>query len=163
MEAACKSMLPPPPPPPPVKPKPFVPHVIGPADCVITVGVKADPFDPAKEAVVVPLLGVGPIETTVFGTKVFPPSRNPKASGPPGYISLDLLFDASTRASKRFRKNQDDFNEIWTQLQTQGKVAGKPPSLIPIYATTFNNGRLIFDFCWLKFERRFATHPRLPI
>ena len=38
------------------------------------------------------------------------------------------------------RRNQDDFDEVWSQLQAQGKPVGKPPSLVPIYAGTFANG-----------------------
>jgi hypothetical protein len=42
------------------------------------------------------------------------------------------------------RRNQDDFNEIWEQLAvgTDGKsltpVAGRPPSVVPVYAGTFS-------------------------
>ena len=42
----------------------------------------------------------------------------------------EILFDASTRASRRVRHNEDDFLEIWAQLQAQGKVPGKPPALV---------------------------------
>ena len=60
----------------------------------------------------------------------------------------EMLFDASTRASRRMRHNEDDFLEIYDQLfTTQGTVPGKPPETVPIYASTFKlvNGRCV---CW---------------
>lgn len=88
----CTSMIPPVPPRPPPPPKP--PVAIGPAHCIITVGVLENPFDPTSSAVV-PITG-GVFDSVETGT--------------------EILFDASTRASRRVRHNEDDFLEIWAQV-----------------------------------------------
>ena len=114
---ACRAMLPPPPPRPPPKPKPYKPVLAGPAHCIITVGVKAKPFD-HQDHTIVPLAGRNTFDSVSTGT--------------------EMLFDASTRASHRMRHNEDDFLEIYEQLfTTQGDVPGKPPAQVPIYASTF--------------------------
>eukprot|EP00039_Didymoeca_costata_P021098 m.343405 g.343405 ORF g.343405 m.343405 type:complete len:1268 (+) comp22801_c0_seq1:126-3929(+) len=115
LEAGCKEMVPPRPPPPPRPPAPYKPKLIGPAHCVITVGVKSDAFNPSDKTIAA--LKNGVYDSVETGT--------------------EILFDASTRASRRVRHNEDDFLEIFAQLTAQGKVPGKPPSLVPIYAGTF--------------------------
>ena len=117
LTAGCSSMRPPPPKPKPARPKP--PAVIGPSGCSITVGAKRNPFDPADTAVD-PLPGVLPFDPTTTG--------------------LEMVFSWSTRASRQMRRNQDDFNTIWSQLEAQGTVPGSPPKLVPFYAGTFSNG-----------------------
>ena len=52
----------------------------------------------------------------------------------------EMVFDANTRGTRRMRHNADDFFEIVDQLKEQGVVAGKPPSIVPIYSSTFPNG-----------------------
>ena len=49
----------------------------------------------------------------------------------------EMLFDVNTRATRRMRHNQDDFQEIAQQLKAQGGVPGKPPAIVPVYADTF--------------------------
>jgi hypothetical protein len=115
--AACKAMLPPAPPKPPPKPKPYTPEIAGPAHCIITVGVSDKPFDPTDDTVK-PVDGRATFDSVLTGT--------------------EMLFDASTRASRRMRHNEDDFLEIYEQLFTvQGDVPGKPPAIVPIYGSTF--------------------------
>eukprot|EP00041_Stephanoeca_diplocostata_P031268 m.970562 g.970562 ORF g.970562 m.970562 type:complete len:184 (+) comp23924_c0_seq15:418-969(+) len=125
LQAGCKSMIPPKPPPPPSPPKPYKPTIVGPAHCTITVGVKAKPFDQEDTEIL-------PVHAPVFDSIS---------------TGLNPLFDASTRASRRMRQNQADFNEVWAQLTAQGKVPGSPPKLIPIYG----GSALLFlcVLCWI--------------
>jgi hypothetical protein len=116
-QAACKAMLPPKPPPKPKPPAAYKPKIAGPAHCIITVGVRDKPFDPTDHTIK-PLNGRATFDSVITGT--------------------EMLFDASTRASRRMRHNEDDFLEIYQQLfTTQGDVPGKPPATVPIYAKTF--------------------------
>ena len=115
MSDGCRSMLPPVPPRPPPKPIPFKPDLIGTSACVLTVGARAAPFDPSNHAVV-PLPNVLPFDAATMGAVTVAKGLLPQTFG------LEMIFDASTRASRRMRRNQDDFNEIWSQLQRQGKV-----------------------------------------
>ena len=82
-------------------------------------GVREDPFD-ASNTKVVPLNGNPIFDSVKTGT--------------------EMLFDVNTRATRRMRHNADDFFEVTAQLVAQGNVPGKPPSLVPIYASTFPNG-----------------------
>ena len=95
MEYACEAMAPPRKPRPPAPPKPYVPNLIGPSGCVITVGVKANPLDPLDSKVVA-LPGVLPFDGATMGV-VTQPAKNAKES----VTELEMLFDASTRASHR--------------------------------------------------------------
>ena len=54
---------------------------------------------------------------------------------------VQLLFDASTRASKRIRSQAADFYEILHELDAQTQLLrGRTPSQTPIYAGTFSDG-----------------------
>ena len=57
-----------------------------------------------------------------------------------GSGTVTLLFDASTRATGRIRGQAADFQELMVSLdaQTAAGVHGKPPSLTPIFAGTFD-------------------------
>ena len=61
-------------------------------------------------------------------------------AGPQGSGTVTLLFDASTRATRRIRGQAADFQELMVSLdaQTAAGVHGKPPSLTPIFAGTFD-------------------------
>ena len=59
---------------------------------------------------------------------------------PGGFIQL--LFDASTRASKRIRPQAADFYEIMEELDAQTKAStpalvGKPLAMTPVFATSY--------------------------
>ena len=55
--------------------------------------------------------------------------------------SVQMLFDASTRATKRMRSQAADFYEIVTELDAQTpSLHGQTPSQTPIYAGTFSTG-----------------------
>jgi hypothetical protein len=56
----------------------------------------------------------------------------------PQECSLQLLFDASTRATKRMRHQTDDFWEIKAALDTQ-TVQGQLPKHVPVYAEFFSD------------------------
>ena len=56
----------------------------------------------------------------------------------PAPCSLQLLFDASTRATKRMRHQTDDFWEIKTALDKQ-TVHGQLPKHLPVYAEFFSD------------------------
>ena len=106
---------------PPVQPKPVHPlprPLLGPAHCQIQVGVKQHPFDPTSDEVVA--IDGGLFDSVTTGT--------------------EMVFDANTRGTKRMRHNADDFFDVMQQLKEQGPVAGRPPSIVPIYAATFPNG-----------------------
>ena len=133
-EKGCKG-LEPPRPPKPTKPgcaNGFAGHgfggpcapVLGPAHCQIQVGVREHPFAtkladgvPVYEGEVIPVPGRSLFDSIETGT--------------------EMLFDVNTRATRRMRHNQDDFEEVVAQLKAQGPVPGKPPSIVPIYSTTF--------------------------
>lgn len=54
---------------------------------------------------------------------------------------VQLLFDASTRASKRVRSQAQDFYEILNELDAQTPLLhGRAPTQTPIYAGTFSAG-----------------------
>ena len=58
-------------------------------------------------------------------------------NGPKAHpCSLQLLFDASTRSSRRMRHQTDDFWEIKDSLDKQA-VTGRVPTHVPVYAEFF--------------------------
>lgn len=62
------------------------------------------------------------------------PSYGPKAHP----CSLQLLFDASTRSSRRMRHQTDDFWDIKETLDKQ-VVTGRVPEHVPVYAEFFSD------------------------
>lgn len=51
---------------------------------------------------------------------------------------LQVLTDASTRASRRFRPRAADFWQLYGRLKgVQKKLKGKPPTHVPIFASTY--------------------------
>jgi hypothetical protein len=114
-ETACHRLVPPvhsKPHPPPPRP------LLGPAHCQIQVGVKKNPFNRSDHEVV-------PIDGALFDSVE---------------TGTEMVFDANTRGTRRMRHNADDFFEVYEQLKAQGPVPGKPPSIVPIYSSTFPNG-----------------------
>ena len=81
----------------------------------VTVGVKLSSQ---------PLSAVKPIGT-------FDCNKDPQGA-------LQLLFDASTRASERVRSEASDFFEILAELDKQTPTLhGRTPTQTPVYANTF--------------------------
>jgi hypothetical protein len=97
------------------------------AHCQIEVGVRKRPFATKWVDGVL----VADIEViSVAGRALFDSSKT----------GTEMLFDVNTRATRRMRHNQDDFEEIIAELKAQGDVPGHPPSIIPIYSDTFRSG-----------------------
>ena len=82
-------------------------------DYQFTVGVKDDPFDKSADPKIVAL------EDAVFDAR-----EN----------DTQILFDANTRAMRRARHMGSDLDTVLEQLEAQGKVPGRPPSITPIYS-----------------------------
>lgn len=92
------------------------------ADYKVTVGTKLSSLPPSA---------IAPVGT--FDAKGL-------AGNPGGFVQL--LFDASTRASRRVRPQAADFYEIMDELDAQAKAAspalvGKPASLTPVFANSY--------------------------
>ena len=82
-------------------------------DYQFTVGVKDDPFDKSADPKIVALKDA-----------VFDAREN----------DTQILFDANTRAMRRARHMGSDLDTVLEQLEAQGKVPGRPPSITPIYS-----------------------------
>jgi hypothetical protein len=116
-EHGCHAMQPPQR---PQKPKPLPPApILDQMHCQIEVGVRKNPFD-RHDREVVAMPGVKPFDSLTTG--------------------LEMLFDVNARATRRMRRNADDFFEVMAQLGAQGEVPGRPPKRVPVYSTTFPNG-----------------------
>jgi hypothetical protein len=79
--------------------------------------------------------------TITLGLKEPGPSNQITTLGtfPSMNAPLQILMDASTRASRRVRARAADFWELHDNLTAmEPKLVGKPPTEIPIFASTFN-------------------------
>jgi hypothetical protein len=74
-------------------------------------------------------LGLREPDASITTLGVFPSMNAP----------LQILMDASTRATRRVRARATDFWELHGNLSAlKPKLVGKPPTEVPIFATTFN-------------------------
>ena len=138
-ERGCHKMAPPAPPPKPRPTKPgcgvgFAGHgwtepcapIVGIGHCQIEVGVRERPFAttlggdgvPVFDGNIVPVAGRSLFDSLTTGT--------------------EMLFDASTRATRRMRHNQDDFEEIVAQLKAQVLIYTDLAARSPLYYTVLN-------------------------
>lgn len=57
---------------------------------------------------------------------------------PSGNAPLQILTDASTRASRRMRPRAADFWELYAKLKAlEPQLPGKPPTSVPVFASTY--------------------------